>query len=121
MIVVGGALIKCSFGVAPTPLTVLPINRILIGGMPAASIMDNKPMLNIIPFGMCSNPTNPAVIAALGAPSACVPLTPAPWMPGCCTVLCASARPSLNKSSMLMCVYGGVITVMPGQFNALVP
>ena len=50
---------------------VLPINRVL-GATPLANIMDNKPMLNILPFGMCSSPANPMVAAATATrPSAC--------------------------------------------------
>ena len=89
-----GAAMMCSFGAAPSTLVVLPANRTLTG-TPAANIMDNKPIVNIPPFGMCSAPTNPAVIAATAAkagvftPVPCVPVTPAPWIPGAPTVLIA--------------------------------
>ena len=67
-------------------------------------------------FGMCSNPANPAVIAATAAalgvptPAPCVPVIPTPWMPGCPTVL-VCGKPLLNNTSKLMCAYGGVIQV----------
>ena len=76
-----GASMMCSFGVAPSSLAVLPQNRVLTQ-TPDANIMDNKPMVNIMPFGMCTSLANPAVAAAtaaaLGAltPMPCVPVTP---------------------------------------------
>ena len=59
--VVGG---NCSFGLAPSSLVVLPVNRVMTGNQPAANIMDHMPMVNILPFGMCSSLANPAVAAA---------------------------------------------------------
>jgi hypothetical protein len=117
--VCNGALLKCSFGKAPGPLTVLPVKQSVIGGQPTASIMDNKPMMNIPCFGMCSSPANPAVAAiiAAGAGNAgpCVPVTPAPWLPGDMTVL-VKKQPVLTDNSKLMCAYAGEISVsMPGQ------
>ncbi|RYE93658.1 MAG: DUF4280 domain-containing protein, partial [Oxalobacteraceae bacterium] len=41
-----GALMNCSFGVAPSTLAVLPKNRVLCEGPPAANIMDHIPMVN---------------------------------------------------------------------------
>ena len=83
-IVCSGAMIKCSFGAAPSSLTVLPKNRVKTT-MPIANIMDNIPMVNIMPFAMCSSIANPTVAAATSAtlgvltPMPCIPVTPAPW------------------------------------------
>src|SRR5882724_4122790 len=91
--VVMGAMCACSFGVAPSALSVLPKNKTNAGSVPAANIMDNIPMTNIMPFGMCSSLANPTVAsattAALGVltPMPCVPMTSAPWIPGSPTVL----------------------------------
>jgi len=122
-----GAMLQCSFGVAPSSLVVLPQNRTLAGGPPAANIMDNKPMVNILPFGMCSSPSNPAVAAATAAalgvltPMPCVPVTPAPWIVGAPTALIGN-MPALNNTSKLMCAWAGVIqVVMPGQMTVMVP
>ena len=49
--VVNGATLKCVLGAAPSTLTVLPVNRVEIGGKAKANIMDCKPMVNIKPFG----------------------------------------------------------------------
>ena len=61
-----GALLKCSFGVAPGALMVLPVNLVMTK-VPDANIMDNKPLVNIMPFGMCQSMANPMVIAATAA------------------------------------------------------
>lgn len=121
-----GATLQCSFGVAPSVLTVLPVNRTMTGG-PAANIMDHVPMLNILPFGMCNCPSNPMVAAATAAalgvltPMPCIPMTAAPWMPGAPTVM-VGGMPSLQNSSKLMCQWGGVIQILaPGQFTVMVP
>ncbi|MDI1252926.1 DUF4280 domain-containing protein [Thermomonas sp.] len=117
----------CSFGVAPSVLVVLPVNRTLSSNMPAANIMDHIPMVNIMPFGMCTTPTNPAVAAAtataLGVltPMPCVPVTPAPWVPGAPTVLIAN-MPALDNTSKCMCTWAGVISVAnPGQATEMIP
>ncbi|HVF44466.1 MAG TPA: DUF4280 domain-containing protein [Pyrinomonadaceae bacterium] len=121
-----GATLQCSFGAAPSTLVVLPANRVLTT-TPAATIMDNAPLVNIMPFGMCSSVANPTVAAAtaaaLGAltPMPCVPVTPAPWVVGAPTVLIGN-MPALNNSSKLMCIWGGVIqVVVPGQTKMMVP
>ena len=48
--VCGGAVLSCSFGMAPSVLNVLPANKV-VSAMPIATIMDNKPIVNILPFG----------------------------------------------------------------------
>lgn len=121
-----GATLQCSFGAAPSSLVVLPANRVLTN-TPAATIMDNVPLLNILPFGVCSSLANPTVAAATTAalgvltPVPCVPVTPAPWVVGSPTVLVGN-MPSLNNSSKLMCTWGGVIQIVnPGQTKMMVP
>jgi len=121
-----GATLQCSFGAAPSSLVVLPQNRVMTQ-VPDANIMDNKPLVNILPFGMCSSLANPTVAAATTAalgvltPMPCVPVTPAPWAPGSPTTLIGNL-PALNNTSKLMCVWGGVIQIVnPGQAMPLVP
>ncbi len=121
-----GATLQCSFGAAPSSLVVLPANRVLTG-TPAANIMDNIPIVNIPPFGMCSSIANPTVASATAAalgvltPMPCVPVIPAPWAPGSPAVLLAN-MPTLNNSSKLMCAWAGVIQVVnPGQTTVQVP
>lgn len=126
VIVCNGASLQCSFGAAPSTLTVLPQKRVF-ATMPAATIMDNVPMVNILPFGMCNSMANPTVASATAAamgvltPMPCIPVTTAPWAPGCPKVLIANI-PALNNSSKLMCTWGGVIQITaPGQFKTQVP
>lgn len=125
--VVNGALLKCSFGVAPSTLVVLPVNRMLSTQQPAATIMDHKPMVNIMPFGMCMSIANPAVASATSAalgvltPMPCVPATTTPWVPGSPTVM-LNNQPCLNMTSTCLCLWAGVITVAsPGQTTELIP
>ena len=110
-----GAMMKCSFGMAPSSLVVLPTNRVMTNQVPDANIMDHIPMVNIMPFGMCMLPSNPVVAAATAAalgvltPMPCIPATPDPWVAGAPTVLLGNF-PSLDNVSQLMCIWGGVIT-----------
>lgn len=127
MQVVNGAMLQCTFGLAPGTLVVLPLNKTMAGGQPAANIMDNKPMVNVLPFGMCNSIANPAVASATAAalgvltPMPCVPVIPAPWAPGSPTALVAN-MPALNNSSKCMCTWAGVISVTnPGQFTVQIP
>lgn len=124
--VCGGAMLACSFGMAPSMLNVLPQNR-TVTTMPLANIMDNKPMVNIMPFGMCSSLGNPTVASATAAalgvltPMPCIPLTTAPWVPGAPTVL-IGGQPALDNNCKLMCNWGGVIQITnPGTTNIMVP
>lgn len=125
--VCNGATLQCTFGMAPSKLVVLPKNKLLTDGQPAANIMDNVAMMNILPFGSCMSLANPAVASATAAalgvltPMPCVPVIPAPWMPGSPTVL-LGGPPALNLSSKLMCAYAGVIAiVVEGQMTHTIP
>lgn len=116
-LVVMGAMLQCSFGLAPSTLIITPENRVLAGNLPAATIMDFVPFKNILPFGMCSSPANPTVIAALGAPMPCVPVIPAPWFPGVPTTMIGN-KPALNNNCKCMCTWGGLISINnPGQMT----
>jgi len=121
------AQLKCAFGLTPSALMVLPVNRVLTENKPAANIMDHIPLVNILPFGACTCPANPAVASATAAamgvltPMPCVPVTTTPWTPGSPTVLIANI-PALNNTSTCMCTWGGVITIInPGQTTVMIP
>ncbi|MCV2369034.1 DUF4280 domain-containing protein [Roseateles oligotrophus] len=121
-----GAQMMCMMGMAPSVFNATPKN-VLTSFKPAGNIMDNKPFMNIPPFGMCQSPSNPTVAAATAAalgvltPMPCVPMTPAPWAPGSSTLLVAG-MPALNNTSTLACAWGGVIKIVnPGQFTEMIP
>jgi hypothetical protein len=126
--VCAGATLQCSFGAAPGVLNVLPTNRTMVGGVPAATLVDSIPIINIIPFAMCQSTANPAVIAATAAalgvftPMPCVPVTPAPWIPGGAPTVLMGPAPALDAQGTLICAWGGVIKVaQPGQVTTFVP
>lgn len=126
LLVCQGAMCACTFGAAPSTFGVLPEKKVLTS-TPCATIMDNKPGTNILPFGMCSNPANPQVAAATAAalgvltPQPCMPMTTAPWAPGSPTVLIGNT-PALSVSCKLMCNWGGIISISnPGQSTIQVP
>ncbi len=125
-LVTAGAVMMCSFGVAPSSLIVLPVNRTNCGA-PAANIMDFVPMTNIPTFGMCMSIANPTVASATAAalgvltPMPCIPVTTSPWTPGSATTM-IGGMPALNNTSTCMCTWGGVITLgFPGQVTTMVP
>ena len=117
--VCGGAMCMCTFGTAPSTLMVTPENKTM-GNMPYATIMDYKPMVNVMPFAMCNSVANPATKRpppVFFTPAPCVPNTTAPWTPGSPTVMIGN-KPALQNSSQLMCTWGGVITFTnPGQMQ----
>lgn len=124
--VCGGASLTCAFGTTPSTLVALPDKKV-VGTMPVATIDDNKPLVNIMPFGMCSAPSNPQVAAATAAaagvltPMPCMPVISASWTPGSPTVLIAG-KPALEQSSKLVCCHGGVIQITnPGTTAIQVP
>ena len=121
-----GAAMQCSFGMAPSTFIATP-KMVQTSYMDAGNIMDNKPIMNIPPFGMCQSMANPQVAAATAAalgvltPMPCLPVIAAPWAPGSPTVLVAN-QPALNDSSKLMCNWAGVIQfTAPGQTTEQIP
>ena len=120
-----GCTLSCSFGVAPSAFiaTEMPGKPTLNQILEAATIFDIAPVNNILPFGMCSSPANPTVVAAtaaaLGAltPMPCVPVIIAPWAPPS-TILSANEMPLATVESKCECAYGGMISVTaPSEFT----
>ena len=119
LLVVNGAPLTCSFGVAPCSLIVPPL-IVTAGGPPNATVNDNK-LMNIATFGMCVTLSNPQVAAATSAamgvltPMPCIPVITAPWTPGS-TKVTVGGVPALTSESQCMCMWGGVVTISsPGQ------
>ena len=116
---VSGAMIMCSFGLAPSTLTVVA-PRPTVEGRPVATIADVAPGANIAPFGMCQSLANPTVAAATAAalgvltPMPCVPVVPAPWTP-LAPQMTAGGIPVLVAGATCVCAFGGSISLsMPG-------
>lgn len=121
-----GALTRCSYGAAPSSLLV-PASRHVDALLPAATVKDSKPFVNVLPFGLCRSMGNPMVAAATAAamgslkPMPCIPMTSGSWKPGSPTVR-IGGEVALNKASTLRCSWGGVISITaPGQFTVAVP
>jgi hypothetical protein len=117
-LVVNGAQMTCTFGVAPSALTVVPAGPLLqAGGQLLARVVDMVPMMNVAPFGMCTTPSNPQVAAATSAasgvltPQPCIPVITAPWTPGS-TKVSAGGIPALTSTSTCMCAWGGSISIV---------
>jgi|SRR6478735_6931566 hypothetical protein len=118
--VVAGAMLTCSFGLAPSTLVPKGVARVMIEGRPAAQVTDNITMANIPPFGMCNSLSNPQVVAATSAalgvltPMPCIPVIVTPWMPGALRTQIGGV-PALVSGSQCTCAYGGVVQItMPG-------
>ena len=114
------AQMLCSFGLAPSALNVLPLNRVMIEKKPAATVMDNIPIVNIPPFGMCSSLANPTVAAATSAalgvltPMPCIPNPVGPWLPGAIQTKIGGMA-ALTMGSTCNCSWGGIIQLLfPG-------
>ncbi|MGN6331219.1 MAG: DUF4280 domain-containing protein [Motilibacteraceae bacterium] len=111
-----GALLTCSFGMAPATLSVLPTHRVMVEGKPVATVADMIPLLNIPPFGMCQSLANPTVAtataAALGVltPMPCVPAISGTWAPTAPRTM-VGGQPVLASPSVCTCIWGGAITI----------
>ena len=112
-----GAQLQCTMGSAQSQLEVVPKGKQnYLHGELMANIMDNKPMVNIQPFGQCKSLANPTVAAATAAnygrlqPMPCVPNTTTPWTPGKNNVL-ESKNPALMNDCKLMCMWAGTISI----------
>ncbi len=112
-VVIQGTILRCSFGNMPAPIMVLPDKKVK-SMLPVAVQSDHIPFLNILPFGMCSNPANPMVAAATAAalgvltPVPCIPCTLQDWTEACEKVK-IKGKQALNMDSRLQCLYGGSI------------
>jgi hypothetical protein len=113
-----GAMLQCSMGMAPSVFTStqMPGAPMILGSMPAATIMEFVPMMNIMPFAMCQSPANPMVAAATAAamgvltPMPCIPNTVAPWAPPS-QVATLTGIPLATAQSTCNCAWGGTISV----------
>ncbi len=113
---INGATLQCNQGTATSTFTVLPTNTTDGDEQPAGTVMDFKPMLNVLPFGMCQTPANPQVAAATAAamgtltPQPCIPVTTTPWSPGA-SVVTIQGMKALSDDSKCTCTWTGSIAI----------
>lgn len=114
--VVMGATTECTWGSTDSKLIVPFSHGVYIKGKAQLNIMDFKPVINILPFGLCSSMLNPLVAAATAANQGrltkmpCVPVVVTPWIMGKNDDLIENFPALLNKS-MNMCLFCGMITI----------
>ncbi|MFN8377738.1 MAG: DUF4280 domain-containing protein [Anaerolineae bacterium] len=123
-LVVNGAMIMCPMGASPVSLIVIPKGQpVLAGSQPVATIQDMIPMTNILPFGICNSPANPAAVSAkaVGATAPCTPAVAAPWTPGVPQLLIGGV-PAVNATCTCICTLSGGVPITvtnPGQTTVI--
>lgn len=111
MLVSTEAVAQCSYGDFPGLFTA---SDAAVAATTPVGVITDFTEDNITPFGMCSAPTNPGVIAAQGSPVPCVPVL-TPWAPGAVGVTINGVT-ALDDESECVCAWAGFITVSdPGQ------
>ncbi len=119
-----GTMLKCEMGLIPSPLNILPSNRVFASMMPVATMVNNTPVMNIATFGMCKSPANPQVVAIIASSlgsvtqAPCIPLTMTPWISQTMSSLSGSV-PILTESDKIMCVWGGMISPIASSQHGL--
>lgn len=111
-----GAILSCSFGDSESKLKMPMCHGVYLKGKAQTNIMDFVPMVNIMPFGLCSSLANPSVASATAAnygvltPMPCTPVVTMPWINGKDNKLIAK-YPALLSISTNSCIYCGKIVV----------
>jgi hypothetical protein len=94
----------------PAVATIAPSPVSHLGTSALAVIPDSVPLANIPPFGGCTAAANPSPAAV----KPCTPQPAGPW-PALVPWLRVMGRPVLASDAVLVCAYGGVISVVtPG-------
>lgn len=104
--VVTGATLQCSLGASPATFSA---SGTKVQATTTAGVVSDVGTANVPPFGLCSAPSNPAVIAAQGSPQPCMPVL-SPWTPGSVTTKIGGVA-ALDDASQCQCSWGGKITV----------
>ncbi|WP_276918646.1 DUF4280 domain-containing protein [Aneurinibacillus aneurinilyticus] len=122
--VVTGAVLSCSQGSTKSKLQTPFSHGVYSRGKVQMNIMDYKPNVNIMPFGMCSSMANPAV-AATAANSGkltkmpCTPIVTMPWLNGKQNVLIAK-QPALMNKCTNHCIYKGTKKILGNRSGTFV-
>ena len=110
-------MMRCTMGMAPARLTVLPVRTVNLCGQPMANISDHQSFVNLGAFGNCRSMGFPSTASATAAangvltPMPCMHNTPLPWMQGNNTYL-VKGQPALMKNSTCTCMWGGTISII---------
>jgi hypothetical protein len=111
----------CDMGFFPSVLLVEPLG-VFANDLPAGTIVDIIPEVNIPSFILCHSPLNPEVIAltiaALGVPTPapCIPIVIDPWISPSNVLI--DGIPVLTEGSVCECLWAGTI-VLTGPSPAL--
>jgi hypothetical protein len=115
-LVIHGAQLRCSMGVAPASLSVTRAS-LQDEAQPIATVKDNAPMSNVPSFAMCRAPANPDVARATAAasgvltPQPCTPALDACWSPGA-SIVSTQGDALLTDDSTCACRWGGSIEIV---------
>ena len=125
-LVVSGAMLRCTMGSAPSPLQV-DGGGPTAGGLPIATIANNKSGQNIQPFGNCDSDANLGASRKRPRPGVapsfpqCMPVIVSPWIPGSPGVMAGNV-PVVSSTCQCRCQWGGVISILnPGQPAVMAP
>lgn len=97
--VIDGATLKCSAGTKTTNLLVPKSNLSSLQGKKQATIIDNSPNVNILPFGTCKKSNSP-----------CSPKIKFNWINSKSNFVIGGSQ-VITKDSCLACLNGGVISI----------
>ena len=120
-IAVLGTPMFCDMGFFPSVLLVEPLG-VFANDLPAGTIVDIIPEVNIPSFILCHSPLNPEVIAltiaALGVPTPapCIPIVIDPWISPSTVLI--DGIPVLTEGSVCECLWAGTL-VLTGPSPAL--
>jgi len=102
-----GSFLYCDKGVFPTPFLGLEYSETYLTDVPIATDYDNKPIFNILPFGVCS-----------AKAQICLPAPTSTWNDPSAIFCGLVAKPILDDST-LSCVASGTIKIAPSFMAAL--
>ena len=115
------AILCCPFGLLLSRLTIANERHVILSNNRMANISDFKPMADVMPFGICCSPTNPAVISSMGCPAPCTPVISTPWTNLEPVNVLVQGMPAITNSSTLQCLnsipFFSISVTHNGQFQ----
>lgn len=111
-----GSLLKCQWGLIPSPIKCLPFTMTKAAKKKIATIIDFAPNINIKSFGMCRSPIT-TIYTPLGPVyPPCMPSVVSPWQSGN-TKVKVNGKQILTPGSKCLCIKGmGKIEIMITTF-----